>query len=60
MRSTAGGVAIPGGEGVRYSLSSPFISAMTPSKGAVSRVRVRFAFATLTRAMLLSMVALEA
>ena len=49
MRSTTGGVGMPGGDGVTYSLSSPLISATTPSKGATRRVLFRFASATSTR-----------
>ena len=39
MRSMAGRVMMPGGEGVRYSPTSPFTSATMPSKGALTTVR---------------------
>ena len=57
MRSTAGGVGMPGGEGVTYSLSSPETSATMPGKGAVSRVLARLAWATPTLAALTRAVA---
>jgi hypothetical protein len=34
IRSIAGGVGTPGGDGVEYSPSSPTIFATVPSKGA--------------------------
>src|SRR5450759_4968836 len=39
IRSTAGSVGIPGGDGVRYSPNSPLTSATMPTNGARSTVR---------------------
>ena len=46
MRSTAGGVGMPTGDGVTNSPTSPFTSATTPENGARRRVWSRAAWAT--------------
>ena len=52
IRSTTGRVAMPGGDGVTYSPTSPFTSATMPSNGATSTVRSTMAAAAATRAAL--------
>ena len=50
IRSTAGSVGMPGGEGVRYSPTSPFTSATMPGNGARTTVREVSAREALMRA----------
>ncbi len=51
IRSTAGGVGMPGGEGMVISPSSPEIFATTPANGARRYVRDRSACTAVTRAL---------